>query len=320
MRLRPRMTLFLRKERPMERSTYVEMPDGVYEVMVSELRGLGEALVFRGRESGLLRGLSSEQGQWQGVGPKVLRPRREGEVSRGRQERMDVLDRERGEARWTSVWSSRPQLVLWGSTKELWMASYVPSQGWSFLATWTLALANIASCFDVSTAFLSGKEVKREVYIRAPADGLPACPQLGKKAVAQENFYVFANQPMDSVKPLDYGTFAQRSFLWRLVSRRFRCARRHTSGKRVILWMWRRFFVYTWMMGYPGLPEEVHQWEVFDQGVARPWRKACHFPRGEDEVRWRCVLWRHVWLRGNTPLPRRMRFYKEHHYQLIGGW
>lgn len=87
----------------MERSTYVEMPDGVYEVMVSELRGLGEALVFRGRESGLLRGLSSEQGQWQGVGPKVLRPRREGEVSRGRQERMDVLDRERGEARWTSV-------------------------------------------------------------------------------------------------------------------------------------------------------------------------------------------------------------------------
>ena len=38
MRLRPRMTLFLRKERPMERSTYVEMPDSVYEVMVSELR------------------------------------------------------------------------------------------------------------------------------------------------------------------------------------------------------------------------------------------------------------------------------------------
>ena len=41
-----------------------------------------------------------------------------------------------------------------------------------------------ATCFDVSTAFLSGKEVKREVYIRAPVDGLPACPRLGEKAVA----------------------------------------------------------------------------------------------------------------------------------------
>ena len=41
-----------------------------------------------------------------------------------------------------------------------------------------------ASSFDVSTAFLSGKEVQREVYIRAPMDGLPACPQLGEKAVA----------------------------------------------------------------------------------------------------------------------------------------
>eukprot|EP00434_Breviolum_minutum_P025436 symbB.v1.2.022474.t1/scaffold1996.1/size93170/9 len=44
MRLRPRrrsaaewkgMTLFLRKEKPMQKSTYVEMPDGVYEVMVT---------------------------------------------------------------------------------------------------------------------------------------------------------------------------------------------------------------------------------------------------------------------------------------------
>lgn len=31
--------------------------------------------------------------------------------------------------------------------------------------------------------FLSGKEVQKEVYIRAPTHGLPACPQLGEKAV-----------------------------------------------------------------------------------------------------------------------------------------
>ena len=37
-------------------------------------------------------------------------------------------------------------------------------------------------CFDVETAFLSGKATSREVYVRAPKEGLPACR--GKPAVA----------------------------------------------------------------------------------------------------------------------------------------
>ena len=43
-----------------------------------------------------------------------------------------------------------------------------------------------ASCFDVTTAFLSGKEVSREVYIRPPPEGLPACEEAGEEAVSPE--------------------------------------------------------------------------------------------------------------------------------------
>lgn len=39
-----------------------------------------------------------------------------------------------------------------------------------------------ATTFDVATAFLSGKEVSREVYIRTPPEGLPACE--GERPVA----------------------------------------------------------------------------------------------------------------------------------------
>ena len=41
----------------------------------------------------------------------------------------------------------------------------------------------MALTFDVTTAFLSGKEVDREVLIRAPPEGLPALPEHGEAAV-----------------------------------------------------------------------------------------------------------------------------------------
>ena len=37
--------------------------------------------------------------------------------------------------------------------------------------------------FDVTTVFLSGKEVDRELVIKAPPEGLPACPEYGQTAV-----------------------------------------------------------------------------------------------------------------------------------------
>ena len=40
-----------------------------------------------------------------------------------------------------------------------------------------------ALTFDVTTAFLSGKEVEREVMIKAPPEGLPALPELNEPAV-----------------------------------------------------------------------------------------------------------------------------------------
>eukprot|EP00435_Cladocopium_sp_Y103_P070035 s255_g34.t1 len=45
------------------------------------------------------------------------------------------------------------------------------NKGWCFLI------------FDVTTAFLSGKEVDRDLLIKAPLDGLPACPELNEPAV-----------------------------------------------------------------------------------------------------------------------------------------
>ena len=45
------------------------------------------------------------------------------------------------------------------------------NKGWCFLI------------FDVSTAFLSGKEVERDLVIKAPIDGLPACPEMNEPAV-----------------------------------------------------------------------------------------------------------------------------------------
>ena len=42
----------------------------------------------------------------------------------------------------------------------------------------------LAYIFDVSTAFLSGKEVERLLYMKAPIDGLPPCPELGVEAVS----------------------------------------------------------------------------------------------------------------------------------------
>ena len=40
-----------------------------------------------------------------------------------------------------------------------------------------------ATIFDITTAFLSGKEVERIVYMRAPVDRLPPCEELGESAV-----------------------------------------------------------------------------------------------------------------------------------------
>ena len=42
----------------------------------------------------------------------------------------------------------------------------------------------LAFIFDVSTAFLSGKEVERLLYMKAPIEGLPACPELGMESVS----------------------------------------------------------------------------------------------------------------------------------------
>eukprot|EP00959_Pyramimonas_sp_CCMP1952_P264881 5538535-Pyramimonas_sp.AAC.1 len=38
-------------------------------------------------------------------------------------------------------------------------------------------------CFDVATAFLSGLELERELYVRAPKDGFPAVDGAGWPAV-----------------------------------------------------------------------------------------------------------------------------------------
>ena len=35
-------------------------------------------------------------------------------------------------------------------------------------------MAGICASFDVSTAFLSGREIGRTVYVRGPVDGLPS--------------------------------------------------------------------------------------------------------------------------------------------------
>ena len=37
--------------------------------------------------------------------------------------------------------------------------------------------------FDVTTAFLSAREVDRMLFVKAPIDGLPKCPEFGGKAV-----------------------------------------------------------------------------------------------------------------------------------------
>ena len=47
-----------------------------------------------------------------------------------------------------------------------------------------------AMTFDVATAFLSGKEVSREVLVKAPLDGLPALSEHNEPAAARRIWLV----------------------------------------------------------------------------------------------------------------------------------
>ena len=227
MRLRPRrrsaaewkgMTLFLRKEKSMEKSTYVEMPDGVYEVMVTnyedwkklwisedENQAFCEAYLLlnkaNGKELDPKHFDQSEKEKFQEADRKEWMSWIENKVVRRLSpEEIQKVDKRlifKAPARVVRVnkgaldgiLRAKSRMVIPGHLDPH-LGEYrsdAPTTAWVAVQMAKCIATNrgwMASSFDVSTAFLSGKEVKREVYIRAPLDGLPACPQLGEKAVA----------------------------------------------------------------------------------------------------------------------------------------
>ena len=212
------MTLFLRGDAPKEKNTYVEMPDGVYEVMVSdyerwkELRlneeddqAFCEAYLLlkksNGKELDPKYFDANEKKQFQEADRKEWMSWIENKVVR-RLTPEEILKVDKrlvfkaparivrvNEGVLDGVLKAKSRMVIPGHLDPH-LGEYrsdAPTTAWvAVQMAKCIATSRSwrATCFDVSTAFLSGKEVKREVYIRAPVDGLPACPQLGERAVA----------------------------------------------------------------------------------------------------------------------------------------
>ena len=212
------MSFFLSKERPRERSTYVEMPDGVYEVMVSNYetwrnlcsiedenqafcetylllnKANGKELdprYFNQEEKEKLQ--EADRKEWMSwIENKVVRRLTPEEVFK-----VDKRLIFKAPARIVRVNKGALEGILRAKSRMVipghlgpHLGEYrsdAPTTAWVAVQMAKCIAANrswSASSFDVSAAFLSGKEVRREVYIHAPMDGLPACPQLGEKAVA----------------------------------------------------------------------------------------------------------------------------------------
>ena len=227
MRMRPRrrsaaewkgMTLFLRKEKPEERSAYVEMPDGVYEVMVSNYQGwkslctvedenqaFCEAYLLLNKANGKEldpryfnqeekeKFQEADRKEWMSwIENKVVRRLTPAEVVKVDKRLIfkapaRIVRVNKGAL--DGILRAKSRMVIPGHLDPH-LGEYrsdAPTTAWVAVQMAKCIASNRrwnASSFDVSTAFLSGKEVKREVYIRAPMDGLPACPQLGEKAVS----------------------------------------------------------------------------------------------------------------------------------------
>ena len=211
------MTLFLRKEAKEDSKVYVEMQDGVYETMVSNLeewknlchseednQAFCEAYLLLNKANGKelepkyfsdeekKKFEEADRKEWMSwIENRVVRRLSAEEIAKvdkrlifkapARIVRVNkgVLD---------GILKAKSRMVIPGHLDPH-LGDYrsdAPTTAWVAVQMAKCIAASRrwkASCFDVSTAFLSGKEVQREVYIRAPMDGLPACPQLGEKAV-----------------------------------------------------------------------------------------------------------------------------------------
>ena len=213
-------TLFLREEEgsKREKRVFVELPSGVYSVKVSDEhlwqsmkereesdRAYFEAFILQMKANGKeldpkhfneeerVAFKEADRKEWQSwIKNKV--------VKRLSDEEARKVDRRlifRAPARLVRVNKGAMEGVLKAKSRMVIPGHLDPHLG-SYRAdapttTWSaVQLAKniasmrgwVASCFDVTTAFLSGKEVDREVYIRAPCDGLPEIEELNEKAVS----------------------------------------------------------------------------------------------------------------------------------------
>ena len=147
--------------------------------------------------------------------------------------------------------------------------------------------------FDVTTAFLSGKEVDRELVIKAPPEGLPECPEFGWPAI----------KPFELLKVCKsaYG-LSEAPRLWYLRARELLISIgfEELSMAKATFIMKKEGEVVCILCLHvdDGLlvikPSEVkknpncHQQTFQHQGMARGWRKGRDFPRREDL----CKEWR----------------------------
>ena len=214
------LTLFLRDEVQKERMVYVEFPSGIYAVKVEDYekweelraqeeddRSFFEAFILQNKANGKeldpryfdeterLAFQEADKKEWfSWIKNRVVRRLSDQEAAKVDRRlifkapaRMVRVNKGAMEG----VLRAKSRLVIPGHLDPH-LGSYradAPTTMWTAVQlAKTIAATRKweASCFDVTTAFLSGKEVSREVYIRPPPEGLPACEEAGEEAVSPE--------------------------------------------------------------------------------------------------------------------------------------